>query len=329
MDRHSAINRLYRLVWNESLMIWTAVAEIARGRGKSGTGRRRLAALLALSASVPLVPPAMAGPITPDGRTQTTLSSSGNVTDIHTGTVSGSNAFNSFSTFTVNGGQVVNMHLGGASNLINLVTDGRTTINGMLNAIKNNKIGGNVFFASPKGFVVGKDGVVNVGSLTVSTPAQSFVTDFFLEGGEVDPASLGALLSGSLASGDGSSISVDGTINAMGNVRLLSGSVRIGGTIFRGARFVGLAPDFSDVVNANGLEDGTKIVEENGRIKVVADTGPAAETVAGAGAPAEPGAGNGSDSAVSGTSTSNPVVAATNPAPAPAPAPAPGTAPAP
>ena len=79
MDRHSSVNRLYRLVWNDALMIWTAVAEIAKGRGKSGTGRRRIAAILAINAVIPFGPSAYAGgnSIRPDGRTDTSVSGSG------------------------------------------------------------------------------------------------------------------------------------------------------------------------------------------------------------------------------------------------------------
>ncbi len=278
MHRHSSVNRLYRLVWNDALMIWTAVAEIARGRGKSGTGRRRMTALLALNAGFVLGPPATAGPnnIQPDGRTQTTVSASGGATSVHTSTTSGSNAFNSFSTFAVGGGQMVNMHLpGGSANLINMVTDSRVTINGMLNSIKGNKIGGNVFFASPHGFLVGSGGVVNVGSLTVSTPTRSFLDTFFTDTGDIDALSVGALLDGS-APDEGGAITIDGTVNAMGGVRFRGGSVRISGTVYRGAKFVGLAPDFSDVVNVNGLAAGTKIVEVDGRIQVVAEDDPAA-----------------------------------------------------
>ena len=280
MDRHAAINRLYRLVWNEALNVWMAVAETARGRGKSGSRRRRMAALLTLSAFVANGPGAWAGGnrITPDGRTSTTLSSSGNVTDVRTGTTSGANAFNSFSNFTVGGDQVVNMHLpSGSANLINLVTDSRATINGMLNAIRGNKIGGNVFFASPHGFLVGAGGVVNVGSLTVSTPTRSFLDSFFTVTGEVDALSLGALLDGS-APDEGGAIDIDGKVNVTGGVKFRGGSVRISGTVYRGAKFVGLAPDFSDVVNANGLATGTRIVEVDGRLRVVAADDPAAAT---------------------------------------------------
>ena len=291
MDRHASVNRLYRLVWNEALNVWMAVAEIARGRGKSGTRRRRVAALATLSAFVANGPGAWAGGnnINPDGRTQTTLSSSGNVTSVRTGTTSGSNAFNSFSSFTVGGDQVVNMHLpAGSANLINLVTDSRATINGMLNSIKGNKIGGNVFFASPHGFLVGSGGVVNVGSLTVSTPTRSFLDTFFTDTGEIDALSVGALLDGS-APDDNGAIVIDGKVNVLGGVKFRGGSVRISGTVYRGAKFVGLAPDFSDVVNANGLADGTKIVEVDGRIKVVAADDPAATTTATAAAAEEEG----------------------------------------
>ncbi|OGB31539.1 MAG: hypothetical protein A3I16_04050, partial [Burkholderiales bacterium RIFCSPLOWO2_02_FULL_66_35] len=237
-----------------------------------------MTALLALNAGFVLGPPATAGPnnIQPDGRTQTTVSASGGATSVHTSTTSGSNAFNSFSTFAVGGGQVVNMHLpGGSANLINMVTDSRVTINGMLNSIKGNKIGGNVFFASPHGFLVGSGGVVNVGSLTVSTPTRSFLDTFFTDTGDIDALSVGALLDGS-APDEGGAITIDGTVNAMGGVRFRGGSVRISGTVYRGAKFVGLAPDFSDVVNVNGLAAGTKIVEVDGRIQVVAEDDPAA-----------------------------------------------------
>ena len=56
---------------------------------------------------------AMAQGITPDGRTQTQLSVNGSVTDITTRTVQGANAFNSFTTFNVNAGSTVNLHLPG------------------------------------------------------------------------------------------------------------------------------------------------------------------------------------------------------------------------
>ena len=136
MHSHSSMNRVYRIVWNDALSMWVAVAENAKGRSKGGTGRKRLAALLAaaLGTAAGMVPPAMAGPldaIATDGRTATQLNlSSANTVNITTTTLSGNNAFNSFSRFGVDAGNTANLHVPtGATNLINIVRDARTDIN--------------------------------------------------------------------------------------------------------------------------------------------------------------------------------------------------------
>ncbi len=62
MKRHAAMNRIYRLVWNAALGVWVAVAETAKGRGKSRSARRLVAAALSLAANSFLMPFAQAGP---------------------------------------------------------------------------------------------------------------------------------------------------------------------------------------------------------------------------------------------------------------------------
>ena len=122
--------------------------------------------------------------ITPDGRTATSVNVSGNTYDVTTSTVSGKNAFNSFSNFDVYKGTTVNLHLPTATlNLINLVRDKKTNIDGILNSIKNGKIGGNVFILNPHGVAIGKSGVVNVGSLMLSTPNWEFMEQVIAEDG--------------------------------------------------------------------------------------------------------------------------------------------------
>ena len=75
--------------------------------------------------------------IVPDGRTATTLASHGTVTDIRTSTVKANNAFNSFSRFNIGRGQTVNLHLpGGSSNLLNLVRNERSALDGVMNAYR-------------------------------------------------------------------------------------------------------------------------------------------------------------------------------------------------
>ena len=48
MKSHASMNRIYRLVWNAALGIWVAVAENAKGRGKSGRAACALLSVLAI-----------------------------------------------------------------------------------------------------------------------------------------------------------------------------------------------------------------------------------------------------------------------------------------
>ena len=215
---------------------------------------------------------ASAQSISIDGRTLTTVTTSGTVTNVTTGTVRGANAFNSFRTFGVGQGSTANLFLpDGTLNLINLVRDQRTTIDGILNAIKDGKIGGNVYFANPNGFLISANGIVNVGSLALSTPTPAFINSFFTSPGNPDQASVDSLLGGTAPRNIGATVSVLGRINAIDGIALSAGAINVGGTLYSGARFIGSAPDFSDVVNANGLAAATNVVVREGRIEIVAD----------------------------------------------------------
>ena len=215
---------------------------------------------------------AVAQSIQTNGRTQTTLTTQGPVTDITTTTVRNANAFNSFSTFNVAQGNTVNMFLPtGTQNLVNIVTGQQVNVYGILNSIKNGQIGGNVYFADPFGFVVGPSGVVNIGSLTVSTPTPAFVNNFFVSSGNPDDGSVSQLLSGTAPRNPSGVVSVQGQVNAANGIALSAGTINVGGTLYSGARFLGTAPDFSDVVNANGLASATKVVVNQGQIQIVAD----------------------------------------------------------
>ncbi|HXF68056.1 MAG TPA: leukotoxin LktA family filamentous adhesin, partial [Burkholderiales bacterium] len=216
--------------------------------------------------------PALAQQIVPDGRTATSLAVSGNLTNVTTATLSGANAFNSFSRFGVEAGNVVNLHVPtAAANLINIVRDERTNVHGILNSIKDGRIGGNVWFANPHGFVVGPTGVVNVGSLAVATPTQGFVNNFFLAPGTPNEAAVQQLLSGTAPRNATGLIAIQGTVNAVEGIHFHAGSIRIGGTLYSGARFAGSAPDFRDVVNVNGVASATNVVMREGRIVLVAE----------------------------------------------------------
>ncbi|MCA3120832.1 MAG: leukotoxin LktA family filamentous adhesin, partial [Rhodocyclaceae bacterium] len=207
---------------------------------------------------------------------------------MRTATVTNGNAFNSFQSFSVPAATTANLHVPtGATNLINIVRDQRTSVDGILNAMKDGRIGGNVWFANPHGFVVGNGGVVNVGSLTLATPTQQFVDAFFSAPGTPDESAVSRLLSGTAPRSGTGAIDIRGTINAIDGINLSAGTIRVGGTLFAGARFLGDVPALGQVVNVNGLESAGNVIAQGGRIRIVADGDVTiAGTVAAPGAPA-------------------------------------------
>ncbi|MEH6446128.1 MAG: leukotoxin LktA family filamentous adhesin, partial [Oceanospirillaceae bacterium] len=209
--------------------------------------------------------------IVTDGRTQTHLSINGNVTDITTSTIRGVNAYNSFSKFDVYSGNVANLHVpGGATNLLNVVHGQVSNIDGVLNAYKNGKIGGNVFFANPHGFVVGAGGVVNVGSLTVSTPTSGFMEGFFDEAGNPTDAATNHILNGTAPISSSGLISIQGRVNALDKLSLQGADISNSGVITAGVS-AAQAIGFADLVNAENLQSASAIVEKNGEIFIMAE----------------------------------------------------------
>ena len=80
---------------------------------------------------------------------------------------------NEFTHFVVGEGQYANIHFATDANgsnplhtVVNTVQN-QIGIYGTVNAIRNGKIGGNLYFISPAGMIVGSTGVINAGSLTM------------------------------------------------------------------------------------------------------------------------------------------------------------------
>ena len=117
-----------------------------------------------------------------DSALQNTVIDKGNgVTEIWADKVVGNAAVNVFDKFQLDANNIANMYFNtmgnknpAKDNLVNFVNS-RIDINGTVNAIKDNKIGGNLFFLSKDGMAVGKYGVINTGSLYVMTPTQDFM----------------------------------------------------------------------------------------------------------------------------------------------------------
>ena len=85
---------------------------------------------------------------------------------------SGTVGLNRFTKFDVGANQIANLYFQTSANaptfdtLVNTV-ESQISISGTVNAVRNSKIGGNLYFISPEGMVVGAGGVINAGSLTV------------------------------------------------------------------------------------------------------------------------------------------------------------------
>ena len=86
--------------------------------------------------------------------------------------VNGDFAYNRFAKFNLDQGQIANLLFGNASTLANLVHD-RITINGIVNAVRNNSIDGHLMFLSPNGIAVGPNGVINAGQFTGIVPTKT------------------------------------------------------------------------------------------------------------------------------------------------------------
>ncbi|WP_181049719.1 leukotoxin LktA family filamentous adhesin [Marinobacter persicus] len=215
--------------------------------------------------------------ITKEGSTDTSVQVDGNVTDITTSTVKGNSGFNSFGRFEVASGNTVNLHLpSGTDNLVNLVHNAQAQINGTLNGMKGGRIGGNIIFADPHGFVVGAAGIVNVGSLVVTTPTPDEMSrildnldDAGVSGIEMDEH-IGLLMRGELDQAADAEILIQGQINAKGAISLIGASV----VVANGARLEGGADDaaldvFKASVNVEGMATGDDIQARDGVISIV------------------------------------------------------------
>lgn len=152
-------------------------------------------------------------------------------------------AINEFEKFQLDANHIANLYFRtqdgkiDAENLLNFVNT-RIDINGTLNAIKNGKIGGNLFFLSPEGMAVGKSGVINTGALYVMAPATTSLPgesnyeslkDVFNTGAATEEH-LNAIKNGSplIPLNPSGTISVLGKINAADDVKLYAAQIAVG-----------------------------------------------------------------------------------------------------
>lgn len=243
-----------------------------RGKENLINGLFKNLAILTLAYTVSLTP-VYSQEIIPDGNTQTILNSVSNTTNISTNTIKGANAFNSFSKFNVSEGKIVNLNVPtSCDNLINLIHNEKTNINGILNSVKDGNISGNVFLVNPHGVTIGSQGVINVGSLTAVTPTTDYMNSFFSSPGNPSNIAVTQLLDGTAPVNINAEIKNDGVINAINSVKLDTGTLTNNGDIYSGTSFDEINIDLGDVVNLNTLENADNIVVHNSGVSIKAAT---------------------------------------------------------
>lgn len=145
--------------------------------------------------------------------------------DITNQQVNNGNALNKFTDFALTQHDVANLHMGEANHQINVVKN-KIDIDGVVNAIKDNKIGGDVYFFSNAGIAVGANGVFNVGRLTLGTNAA--YGEALYNGKMNEHLALPAASQAKAVAG-GSDITLQGKVYAQSDVVLGAGSVNVKG----------------------------------------------------------------------------------------------------
>ncbi|WP_431822076.1 GLUG motif-containing protein [Burkholderia sp. F1] len=157
------MNKVYSLVWNEAQGGWCAVSETARRRGKSGSGKRLLAAgvsVLGLAATSAYALPT--GGEIAAGKADIATSVDGKTMSINQHT---DKLITNWRDFSVGGGERVSFQQPTQQSIaLNRVigTNG-SQIHGQIDA------NGKVFVVNPNGVVFGAGAQVNVGGLVAST----------------------------------------------------------------------------------------------------------------------------------------------------------------
>lgn len=269
------MNKIYKVIWNVCRGIHVVTDENHRAHGKEASSLIVPVELLVMEASLLTLPltavaEALDHAITVDPNwTGTTITSSQNNLhhDISTTHINGSVAANKFTKFQVGEKHLVDRHLPTNTNhLVNFV-DNKISVNGTVNALKGSKVGGNLYFVSPQGMIVGKTGVINAGSLTaVITTDDAYkkyseLSDKKLPLGlgqkeEEALATLQKMQQGEVPLNPAGVITVNGSINAGNRITLAASQIHLES----GAKLSNLETDFKDLVH---IKEGQNVVTQS------------------------------------------------------------------
>lgn len=232
------MNKIYKVVWNATRGCYVVASELVKThQGKKSTrrggnilSRAGTALLLAIAGwgaacNFIYADVTVADSVPADKVNKTQLTGGGIQYDIYNQQVNNGSALNKFTDFDIGQKDVANLQLGSVDRQINLVQK-RINIDGVVNAIKDNKIGGDVYFFSNAGIAVGENGVFNVGRLTLGTNA-AYGEALYNGGMEKHLAQSAASQAKAVAGG--SDITLQGKVYAQSDVVLGAGSVNVKG----------------------------------------------------------------------------------------------------
>ena len=186
---------------------------------------------------------------------ENTIRVNGNVTEIFADEYAKNDAaINHFSNFQLDSGNIANMRFGteggaDAGTLINLV-DSRADINGIVNAVRNGTIDGNLYFISSKGIAVGADGVINAGKIGLINPTDDYYQKILRDKGNLSDASFSVdkIRNGEIPLNTSGTITVEGKLNATSGINLAAAEVNIkNGAQLQSFKSI----DYSDLVNVS------------------------------------------------------------------------------
>ena len=167
-----------------------------------------------------------------------TISPEGKVYNIDPEKVNGDFAYKRYQQFALEAGHIANLKFGNATTLANLVQN-KITIDGIVNAVRNNQIDGHLIFLSPNGIAVGSTGVINAGQFTGIVPREDAFNKLYNETSKPDDVITLAAINkikddGAYAavktdaeSGTTGTIDISGKINTHSGVMLGAGIINI------------------------------------------------------------------------------------------------------
>lgn len=234
------MNKIYKVVWNATRGCYVVASELVKThQGKKST-RRGGKNILSRAGTALLL--AIAGwgaacnfiyadvTVADSGKVDKTKLADGGIQyDIYNQQVNKGSALNKFTDFGIGQKDVANLQLDKVDRQINLVQN-RIEIDGVVNAIKDNKIGGDVYFFSDAGIAVGANGVFNVGRLTLGT--NTTYGEGLYNGGMESHLQKTAAEQAKAVAG-GSDISLKGKVYAQGDVIVGAGDVSLNGATVR------------------------------------------------------------------------------------------------